>query len=88
MNAGWKLRSHQARYGWNRDGSENPAQQAVIKEIVRWAAEGLSSYAIATKLNDRNEPSKHGAGWQYSTVRNVLKMYKIHPRPGDSPRQR
>ena len=86
MNAVWSLRSsHSTRYGWNVDGSENLIQQGVIKQIVQWASEGQSCQAIATKLNERNEPSKHGVKWQHGSVRSVLKMYKIRPRPGASP---
>jgi hypothetical protein len=64
--------SRQVRYGWNTDGSENSAQQAVIREIVQWAAEGKSSRAIASKLNERKEPTQQGGTWAHSTVQSVL----------------
>ena len=64
--------SRQVRYGWNADGSENAAQQAVIREIVHWHTGGRSMRAIASKLNERGEPTQRGRTWAHSTVQNVL----------------
>jgi hypothetical protein len=62
----------QARYGWNTDGTDNPQQQAVIWQIVQWAAEGQNTRAIATKLNERGEPTQRGGKWAHATVQNIL----------------
>jgi hypothetical protein len=63
-----------ARYGWNRDGTENAAQQAVIREIVQWAADGHSTSAIALKLTERRVPTQRGRIWGHATVQNILNI--------------
>ena len=72
--------SRQVRYGWNADGSENAVQQAVIREIVQWATEGQHTRAIATKLNERGEPTQRGRTWAHTTVQNILNTQGWLPR--------
>jgi transposase len=49
------------------------AEQAVIARALRLRRRGLSYRAVAAKLNADGVPTKRGARWHHSTVRNVVR---------------
>src|SRR5579862_7481347 len=63
----------QVRYGFNVDGSENPAEKALIKEIVVRRAKGESARDIAGDLQRRGVRSKRGGFWWPATVDKIAK---------------
>ncbi len=51
---------------------QEPAEQAVLREIVAMYTAGISQSAIAKDLNVRKVPSKAGGQWRQSAVRSIL----------------
>jgi site-specific DNA recombinase len=63
-------------YGFDRAGEllrPNPAEQAVIAQVRRWHATGLSLHGIARELTRRQVPTKRGGRWYAATVRYLLR---------------
>jgi site-specific DNA recombinase len=50
-----------------------PAEQAVIEHAVRLRRRGLSYRQVAARLNAEGAPTKRGARWHHTSVRNVVR---------------
>lgn len=68
------------RYGFERRGTGKaaalvpvPAEQAVVKKIVRLHRRGHSLRVIAAKLNAAGVPAKGGGEWAHTTVNRIVK---------------
>ena len=67
-----------APYGYRRDATAlgglavDDAQAAVVKQIVAWAAEGVTVRGIAHRLDAQGVRSPGGAKWARMTVRNIV----------------
>jgi DNA invertase Pin-like site-specific DNA recombinase len=62
-------------YGWDAMAGklvENAAEQAVIAEMKAWRGQGLTTRAIAERLNQLGVPAKRGGRWYGSAVASVL----------------
>lgn len=62
-------------FGLDRLGDSlymNEAEQAVLEQMQRWQAEGVSLRGIAARLNEQGIPAKKGGQWFASSVRSVL----------------
>jgi DNA invertase Pin-like site-specific DNA recombinase len=69
-------------YGWDSVGGklvENPAEQAVIQDILSWYAAGLRMRRIAERLNERKVPAKKLGLWGVSSISAVLKRHGGRP---------
>jgi len=65
----------QTPFGFHKQGKDfvpDDAEQKVLCEIFTWRREGLSLYAIASRLNDLRVPSKKNGKWHPETVRHIL----------------
>lgn len=63
-------------YGFDRAGEvlrPNPAEQAVLTQVQRWYAAGLSLHGIARELTRQRVPTKRGGRWYAGTVRYLLR---------------
>lgn len=64
-------------YGYNADGSVNPREAAVIRDLVDRLLAGESLRSLTRWLNDEGIPSKRGGLWNSSTVRQILTSGRI-----------
>jgi DNA invertase Pin-like site-specific DNA recombinase len=68
--------------GYARSGDTLVAvesEQAVVRSIYAWRAEGLTLWAIVNRLNAAGVPTKRGGRWASETVRYILKnnLYEV-----------
>jgi len=69
-------------FGYDREGKrleENPDEKDVVARILRMRAQGMSYHQIARALNNEKIPTKNGARWYASTIRNIC-LNPIHKR--------
>jgi len=59
-------------YGWNRDGSLNPEESAIVAELTRRIIGGESGAALAAELRSRGVPSSRGAQWRNTAIRKIV----------------
>lgn len=50
----------------------HPEEAPIVKLMYQWAAEGLSTWKIATKLESMGVPTHQGGEWSPETVRGIL----------------
>lgn len=72
-----KGRTPSCIYGYDKAGTYsldiNPAEASVVKTVFRLYNSGNNGIRkIASYLNDRHIPSKHGGNWSAKTVRRIL----------------
>jgi len=61
-------------YGWRRAGSrrvEDPAEQAVLAEMLALRQEGLTYRAVAGRLDTACMPNRAGNAWDAASVRRI-----------------
>ena len=66
---------NQTPYGFQKMGkvlTPDEAEQKVLREIFTWRHDGLSLYAIASRLNDLGVTAKKGGKWHCETIRHIL----------------
>jgi DNA invertase Pin-like site-specific DNA recombinase len=62
-------------YGYSRTGSALEAvesEQATVRQIRAWRAEGLTLRKIVCQLNEAGMPTKRGGQWAPQTVKYIL----------------
>lgn len=65
-------------YGYNRDGSINPAEAAVVRDLADRLLAGESIRSLTFWLNKQGVPTKKGGKvWSASTVRQILTSARI-----------
>jgi len=52
---------------------DNPAEQALLREMAAWRAAGMTLVAIADRLNAAGHLTKLGCRWQFGHIDSVLK---------------
>lgn len=61
-----------AATGYNKDGTINEAEAAIVRRIYAEYLAGGSLYGIVTRLNEENVPTRTGKPWVSTTVRGIL----------------
>jgi site-specific DNA recombinase len=60
------------RSGWRGVRTKNAEQAAVVQSIFDWFEGGMTYYQIAKKLNADNVPTRTGAAWASTVIRQML----------------
>lgn len=50
----------------------HPEEAPIVKMMYQWAAEGLTTYKIASKLESMGVPTHQGGEWSPETIRGIL----------------
>ena len=59
-------------YGWNPDGTLDPAEAEIVAELTRRVISGESIRALAADLRARGVPSSRGAVWHPGAVKSIV----------------
>ena len=59
-------------YGWNPDGTLDPAEAEIVAELTRRVISGESIRALAADLRTRQVPSSRGAAWHPNAVKAIV----------------
>lgn len=59
-------------YGWNPDGTLDPAEAGIVAELTRRVISGESIRALAADLRERGVPSSRGAIWHPGSVKSIV----------------
>jgi DNA invertase Pin-like site-specific DNA recombinase len=59
-------------YGWNRDGTLDPAEAGIVAELTRRVIGGESCRSLATELRKRGVPPWGKMPWSSDSVKNIV----------------